>query len=100
MTAQPAPVVPIESAPSRRRPVHISVPRHELVGRVMDQIALAEEAVVANGASLEQVLRLPAGPWRQELQIAHHATHDALVALLVELRMSAGRYDGCLRDEA
>lgn len=92
MTAT-AGVIPITSAPSRR-PVRVEIDRHELVGALMDQIALAEEAVDANGASLQQVLRLPVGPWRQEMQLAHIHTHDRLVALLAELRMAAGRFDG------
>jgi hypothetical protein len=70
------------------------VPQHELVGDVMDWQALAEEAIDANGASLETVLRLPPGPWRDELQRAHHYAHDRLLALLIELRMAAGKYDG------
>ena len=77
-----------------RRPVRIEVSRSELVERICNWQALAEEAVDANGAALEQVLRLPAGPWRQELQLAHHHAHDRLVALLAELRYSAGIYDG------
>ncbi len=80
------------SAP--RRPVLLEIPRSELVGSVMDWQCLAIAAIEANGASLPTVLRLPAGPWRDEMSIAHHATHDRLVALLAELRMAAGRYDG------
>lgn len=81
-----------------RRPVHVEVPRAELVGRLMDFQTLAEEAIDANGASLQTVLRLPAGPWRDEMSVAHHATHDRLVALLMELRLSSGRYDGVSPD--
>lgn len=72
----------------------VEIERHELVGLVMDAQALASAAIDANGYSLQTVLRLPSGPWRQEMQAAHHDTHKALVALLKELRMAAGRYDG------
>lgn len=92
MTAT-ARVVPIEQA-RNRRPVRVEIDCHKLVGELMEQQCLAIAAIEANGASLQQVLRLPAGPWRDEMSLAHHATHDALVALLSELRMAAGRYDG------
>lgn len=80
--------------PRARRRVRIEVDRHELVGGLMDAQALAEEAIDANGASLEVVLRLPPGPWRDELQRAHIAAHDALKALLKQARLMAGTYDG------
>lgn len=72
----------------------IEVERHELVGRLMDLQSLAAEAIDANGASLQTVLRLPPGPWRTEMQMAHIATHEALVKLIAEVRMATGRYDG------
>lgn len=79
---------------ARRPRMHqVTVDRHALVGDLMDLEALAREAVHANGCSLATVLRLPAGPWRDEMQAAHHATHDALVALYNAARMAAGRYD-------
>jgi len=90
MTATVAPV----RTNGHRRPVLIQVPRNEIVGHVLDWQALAEEAITSNGYSLQTVMRLPAGPWRQELQAAHIATHDRLVALLADLRMAAGRFDG------
>lgn len=72
----------------------ITVERHVLVGLFMDFEALASEAITANGYSLQTVLRLPAGPWRQEMQAAHIDTHERLVRLLNEARLAAGRYDG------
>ena len=77
----------------KRRPVEIAVERSELVGRLMDAASLAAEAITANGASLQTVQRLPAGPWRTEMQMAHHFTHDRLTALLSELRTACGVYD-------
>lgn len=88
-----APVRTNGHAPSRR-PVRMEIDRHELVGRVMDQIALAEEAIDANAAAWQTTLRLPEGIWRDEMQAAHLYAHARLKALLKELRMSAGRYDG------
>lgn len=72
----------------------LTVPQAEIVGAVMDWQALAEEARDANGTSLQTVLRLPAGPWRDEMQAAHHFTHERLTALLRALRTAAGHYDG------
>lgn len=94
MTAvAPTPIAANGHAP-RRRPVRVEIDRHALVGQLMDQISLAEEARDANGASLQTVLRLPPGPWRQEMQAAHHFTHDRLTRLLSALREAAGTYDG------
>lgn len=86
--------VPVRPTKGKRRPVFVNVDRSELVGRFMDASSLATEAIRANGAALEVVLRLPAGPWRDELQHAHHFAHDRLVALLAELRVASGIYDG------
>lgn len=94
MTATATAPIPIERAPSRRRPVVIEITKAELVGDLMNAQARATTAIDANGFALEQVLRLPAGPWRSELQAAHIAAHDALVALLVELRLRTGIYEG------
>lgn len=76
-----------------RRPVVIEVERHELVGRLMDEQALAVEAIEANGAALQLVLRLPPGPWRDELQRCHHDAHERLVALLASVRLATGVYE-------
>ncbi len=91
MTAQPAFQV-IEGG--TRRPVRLEVDRAELVERFMEAQALAASAIDANGYALQQVLRLPAGPWRSDLQRAHHEAHDRLVALISELRMAVGHFDG------
>ena len=79
---------------TKRRPVRIEVDRHALVGSVMDWQALAAAAVDANAAAWQTTLRLPEGVWRDEMQAAHLHAHEALKALLVELRMAAGRLDG------
>ena len=93
-------VVTRASAPTNghRRPVVVAVSRADLVGRWMDVQDLTVRAIEANGASLEQVLRLPPGPWRDELQRAHHFAHDQLIEVLAAARMAAGVYEG-LRPE-
>lgn len=88
-----ATVTPIRPSTNGRRPIVLEVPQAELVGNLCDWQALAEEAVDANGAALQTTLRLPAGPWRDELQAAHIYAHDRLKALLTELRFAAGIYD-------
>lgn len=89
MTALAAPI-PIR----RRRPTErIAVRRDSLVHELMDAEARAFEAIRANGFCIEQVRRLPPGPWRDSLLQATVAAHDSMKALLVELRASAHRYE-------
>lgn len=76
-----------------RRPVHIEVERHELVGFCLDADALASEVAVANGAAIENLLRLPAGPERDEALLGTHRTHNRLVELLKHVRMGSARYE-------
>ena len=83
-----------------RRPVVVAVPRAELVGRWMDVQGLTVRAIDANGASLQQVLRLPPGPWRDELMRAHHFAHDQLIEVLAAARMAAGVYENTAPDGA
>jgi hypothetical protein len=87
------------SAPSRNGkrggPRHVvTVERHALVGDLLDWQALVREALDANGYSLQTVLRLPAGPWRSEMQAAHIDIHDRLNNLLARLRTASATYDG------
>jgi hypothetical protein len=96
VAAQPTPRYP--NGVGNRKTVLISVERSELVGRLMDHIALAEEAVDANATAWQTTLRLPEGIWRDEMQAAHMHGHNRLKTLLAELRMAAGRYDGLSRD--
>ena len=92
--------VVVEARPAARNgkrggpPERITLPRAELVGNLMDLQVLAEEAIDANGASLQQVMRMPAGPWRDEMQRAHIAAHQSMKRLLIRARLGAGRYDG------
>lgn len=84
------------SAPAvngKRRPVHIEVNRHELVGMCMDFETLATEAIAANGYALQTVLGLLPGAIRSEAQRGLIDTHERLTRLLNEARLAAGRYD-------
>jgi hypothetical protein len=91
-------VVDLETARAERQkrggPRHvIEVPKNELVGELMDFETLTFEAIDANGYALQQVRRLPPGPWRDELMRAHIAAHDASQKLITRLRMAVGRYE-------
>lgn len=76
-----------------RRPHVLEVPRAEIVGELMDLQTFATDAITANGAALQLVLRLPPGPWRDELQRTHHDAHDALSALREAIRTRTSTYE-------
>lgn len=92
--SRPANAKPRPAAEQRPGPRFIRVNQGQLVHGLMDLETLATEAIAANGYSLQTVMRLPAGTWRQEMQAAHIDTHDRLVRLLTAARLAAGRYDG------
>jgi erythromycin esterase-like protein len=94
VNAQAAPVINLEDVRTRARgPVHIRVLQAELVERLCDFDALATEATHANGAAIQNLLRMPSGPERDEAMRATHATHNRLVELLKAIRMANGVYD-------
>jgi hypothetical protein len=72
----------------------MTVERHQAVGEVMDAIALASDALLANGAAVQLLARMNAGPERNEALFASHDTHAALMQLLADLRAQVGRLDG------
>jgi hypothetical protein len=76
-----------------RQPVLIEVPRHELVGALMDWQALAQEAMDANGAALQILTRLVPDAVIYEAIRNTHDTHARLMQLLLHLRASAGLFD-------
>lgn len=81
-----------------RRPVLMTVQRHEAVGAVMDAIALASDALISNGAALQLLDRArqqtPGNVLLQEATRATHDTHAHLMQLLADLRARAGALDG------
>lgn len=78
---------------SRRRPTRVLIDRHELVGALLDWQALTQDAMVANGAALQLLMRQAPGASRDEAIRATHETHTALSGLLASLRRAAGDYD-------
>lgn len=86
--------IPIASRRVRRRPVHIEVAKAELVESFMDVTTLAGDAIVLNGAALDQVLRrLPTGPVKHELSKTLHELYAVLRRLKTEALMASNRYE-------
>ncbi|HLA65037.1 MAG TPA: hypothetical protein VK600_00480 [Candidatus Saccharimonadales bacterium] len=82
----------------RRRPVLMTVERHEAVGKVMDLIAITQDAMGANGGALTCLTQArqqtPGNGLLQAATLATFETHTALTRLLGELREQAGALDG------
>jgi predicted glycosyl hydrolase (DUF1957 family) len=77
----------------QRRPVLVQVPKHQLVGQVMDWQALAQEAMYANGAALQILNGFERDAAVYEAMRAVHDTHNHLAQLLAHLRAAAGLLD-------
>lgn len=76
-----------------RRPVVMTVARHQLVGEVMDASALVEEARISNGAALSIVDRFARDAVVYELMRCLHDTHNRLTQARTDLRDLAGDLD-------
>lgn len=85
---------PTNGKHAQPRPVRILVDRHQVVGQVMDWQAMAQEAMYANGAALQILIRLDGDPLVYEAVRATHDTHARLSRLISELRKAAGELDG------
>lgn len=92
MTATAPPVKPTTNG--SRRPVRIEVDQHEWVGQVMDWQSFVREAMYANAAGLQILMRMePKDAVVYEAMRAHHDVHNNLAQLLLHLQASAGLLD-------
>ena len=80
-------------ARARSGPAHIRIEKRALVESCMDAQALALEVVTANAAAIQNLLRLPAGPERDEAVRATHRVHERAVEGLKVWRAAADRYE-------
>lgn len=99
MTATLTPLKSATNGHAARRPVVIEVPRHELVGELLDMQARAHEGMAAVGEALAAIERLyealqGTSPRIKAIEHAVAAIYDHQVRLLDEATLLAGRYDG------
>ena len=94
MSAQPARVIPIEEAPSRRRPVVIEVGQAEIVARFNEIDTLVSDAYEENAIAVWVALyHVPDARVRRTLLKALNFNAEALRLAIESTRLAAGIYD-------